>query len=280
MPPLRCEQRAEHREGAGHGAAVEVKQVPWKTINGNRYYYVNVRAGGRRATRYVGPGERGWNAARAVASRRRRREMERRRDRAEREHAAEVERGLDAVTREAVDAGVAAIEAAGWHRHHRGEWRRRQKGGEVVSEVLQVQRGDPIMDRWAVMSLVKSAAHSEASETTRDALRTDIEVTARLLAGENPSPVEEMLATTAALAHFALRLAESQLASASPDRMTDGRLKYLLGRVNSAHRRLLSSLKTLEAVRRLASPGVQVNQVIGSQVNHLIGVTPAASPEG
>ena len=102
--------------------------MAWETRRGRRYYYRATKVGGRVVKEYVG--------ACLLA------ELAAARDdeaRAERATAAEVRRSeRDRLT--AVDATVAAADrtiesllrallvASGYHRHHRGEWRRRRDG--------------------------------------------------------------------------------------------------------------------------------------------------------
>ncbi|HVK18190.1 MAG TPA: hypothetical protein VM533_14700 [Fimbriiglobus sp.] len=98
----------------------------WEKRGGASYYYTAQRAGGRVAKLYVGSGPVAEYAALLEAE-----------NRAERRHAAEAARrerdelaALDtalAPLDELADAlTAAALVAAGYHRHHRGPWRKRR----------------------------------------------------------------------------------------------------------------------------------------------------------
>jgi hypothetical protein len=99
----------------------------WKQINGRSYYYRSVREGSRVRSEYFGTGE--------VASLVSQIDMINRYDRETERRAWKGEKGqADAEDRELSDwfDGIAAVAdaamiAAGFHKHHRGEWRRRRK---------------------------------------------------------------------------------------------------------------------------------------------------------
>ena len=99
----------------------------WKQINGRSYYYRSIREGGRVRSEYVGAGEAASLVALLVASDRDQKKTERQDWKAERDQADAEDRELaewcDGV--EAVAEAVMIL--AGYHRHHRGEWRKRRK---------------------------------------------------------------------------------------------------------------------------------------------------------
>jgi hypothetical protein len=99
----------------------------WDVRNGRRYYYRSVRVGNRVVHQYVGTGPLAELAATADALRRAQRRAEaeaRQRERARLEAAEgpllELNGVADLVTR-------AALTAAGFHQHERGEWRRKRR---------------------------------------------------------------------------------------------------------------------------------------------------------
>src|SRR3954452_16432005 len=98
--------------------------MPWKVRNGCRYYYRSIREGGRVRTEYVGAGPRAEAAELIDRLEALGREREAEAWRADRE-ALDAE-DLDQAGRfGAVELVVrAALEAAGFRRHKRGEWRR------------------------------------------------------------------------------------------------------------------------------------------------------------
>jgi hypothetical protein len=78
------------------------------------------------------------------------------------------------------------------------------------------------------------------------------------LAGPSPSPIERALAETAATSWFAFRLHEAHYAACvtAEGGMTLAQSEHAQRRIDRAHRRYLTTLKTLAAVRRLAVPAL------------------------
>ncbi|WP_169973115.1 hypothetical protein [Tautonia rosea] len=100
----------------------------WKTINRSRYYYRSRRENGRVRTEYVGSGQAAELIATLDLSDREERQAEREAERAEREAAEREERELADWFGRVEAVAEAALIAAGFHRHNRGEWRRRRDG--------------------------------------------------------------------------------------------------------------------------------------------------------
>ena len=98
--------------------------MPWS----GPYYYRSVRVNGKPRRRYVGSGAIGQLAAQMDALKRAQRTVEG--DRAAGARAAHeaMDDDLRAVGRLADALARAALIAAGCHRHHRGEWRRKREG--------------------------------------------------------------------------------------------------------------------------------------------------------
>jgi hypothetical protein len=135
---------------------------------------------------------------------------------------------------------------------------------EPVKKILSHR----IMDLWAANQLVESAAGIKGNEETKEKLRLDLNKMLADLAGPNPSPSEHILANVAALNWFALHLYEARYASASNSEkgQSFAQSEHSQRRIERTHRRLLTALKTLATVRRLALPAIQVN-VARQQVN-------------
>jgi hypothetical protein len=126
------------------------------------------------------------------------------------------------------------------------------------------------MDNWAIGQLIDWACGPKTSKETKAELRRELFERAKEFAGSNPGPVEQVLAETAAVNWLALRFHETRYASASTssDGLTIRQADLCLRHIDGAHRRLMSSLKTLATVRRLGLPVVQIN-VANQQVNQL-----------
>jgi hypothetical protein len=101
--------------------------MAWETRNGQgRYYTRSRRVGGRVVREYLGTGEVAELAARMDAIDRAAQE----RDRARKRQAKATEDARDTELQAVCEAGLlwsrVALLAAGYHRHDRGEWRRRR----------------------------------------------------------------------------------------------------------------------------------------------------------
>jgi hypothetical protein len=98
----------------------------------------------------------------------------------------------------------------------------------------------------------------------KELVERDIDRVARDLAGERPTAIERLLADRAALCWHLVNHYERAYAQAGSISLNQGR--YHQDRIDKAHRRYLSALKTLATVRKLALPAIQVN-VAKNQVN-------------
>jgi hypothetical protein len=94
--------------------------------NGRPYLYRSVRKGGRVTSEYQASGESALLIAAADRFDRIDEKEERERERQERREADEVERALDDLTEWGLTLARNALIAAGYHQHHRGEWRRKR----------------------------------------------------------------------------------------------------------------------------------------------------------
>jgi hypothetical protein len=129
------------------------------------------------------------------------------------------------------------------------------------------------MDDWAVGKLIDWAAGKEGNGKTKATLKQELCDLAAELAGPGPSPVERVLAETAATAWFAYRLHEATYAGGvtGDGGMSLAQSEHAQRRMNRAHQRLLSTLKTPTTVRRLAVPALQINLAHRQQIAQLNG---------
>ena len=134
----------------------------------------------------------------------------------------------------------------------------RESSPEVVAQASELAH----RSQWA---LIKTATAGES--LVEEALLTRLDLLRVEIAGENPSALERLLTEKIVGAWLLGELLEllnsAQLTTGVPKdkRVEHSFLKFYLGWQEQAHRRLLSSIKTLAQVRRLQSltPGVQVN---------------------
>jgi hypothetical protein len=135
--------------------------------------------------------------------------------------------------------------------------------------VVSVKEFEWAMDSWAAARLIDLAVGVTAEGRTKEGLKRELLRVAAGFVGPNPSPIEKLLAGTAAINWFALRMLEVQYADAiTGDGVTLDSSEHHQRRIDRTHRRLMSTIKTLATVRRLAVPAVQIN-VARQQVNQL-----------
>ena len=101
---------------------------PWERRERGGIYYTRSRKEGSRVVReYVGGGVLGELAAQIDAERRRRREEEKASLREERERLDALVAPVEELCEAAEVIARAALVASGYHRHNRGEWRKRRE---------------------------------------------------------------------------------------------------------------------------------------------------------
>ena len=111
---------------------------------------------------------------------------------------------------------------------------------------------DSLLDGYSESLIIKESVRRKVAE-----VRADLE-------GPNPTPLESLLAERASICWLTVNHYESSFARSS--RPTYREAEYQQRRIDAAHRRFLSAVKTLAMVRKLALPSIQVN--IGeNQVN-------------
>ena len=282
----------------------------WKTRGGRSYFYQSERQGGRVVSRYVGSGEVASLMAELGAIDRERREIERMDRRASGSRPSGSPSRIARACRKLTVAAEAILEGSGYHRHHRGQWRRRRTmsapasaapAGDIAAESLpalaeRYRSGDEAARKevrgmlakadkgdkdaaWKVGQLMRAAAEI-AERTGRDiayaveprmirrafgekALATAEGVRLKLrsfaeLAGPTPSAVERLLAERVALCWLDCHYAEYMEIAATSGR-SFAQADFTAHQRNRAHRRYLSALKALAAVRKLPIVAVQVN---------------------
>ena len=140
----------------------------------------------------------------------------------------------------------------------------------MTQDIMKANVTERVMDNWAVGKLIDWAAGKDGNAKTKAALKEELRDLAAELAGPTTSATEKVLAETAATCWFAFRLHEALYASSvrSEDVMTLAQSEHAQRRIDRAHRRFLSTVKTLATVRRLALPSLQIN-VARQQFNQL-----------
>ena len=151
--------------------------------------------------------------------------------------------------------------------------KRATKGDESVCRRVRAlladgDRGESYRDafgssaEWFRRSLIEKAGGDnlliqEAIEQKLDELQSELE-------GPNPTPIERLLAERASLCWFIVHWYETP--TPTPPGGTSPRPIFQHRKIDKAHARFLSALRTLAQVRKLALPTLQVN-IAKNQVN-------------
>jgi hypothetical protein len=123
----------------------------------------------------------------------------------------------------------------------------------------------------AERSLIAALAGKDL--VSKEAVTSKVERLRAELGGPNPSPIERLLVERIVACWLQVQDADIRYAQAKdlPPKTAD----YYQKRMNHAHKRYLSALKTLAVVRKLAVPVMQVN--IGKKQVNVAG--PCGAPE-
>ena len=134
------------------------------------------------------------------------------------------------------------------------EWLRNE-GGYLVDPF-----GSP-----AARAQEKAVETFSSCVVTRAAADEKLARLSRELAGENPTPLERLLADRVAFSWFTLYRLETRLANDAGQQYTY--LNYLDQRIGHAHRRFLSAARSLAVVKRLGVSSVlSVTESVGRSV--------------
>lgn len=117
----------------------------------------------------------------------------------------------------------------------------------------------------AVLNTIIEKCVPESAKITRHLRKCEFDLLERQLAGDNPTPIEKLLAEQVALCWLALRYAEMTYESGTDTSIEHQ--KWRQSRVESASRRFLAATRTLAQVRRLQIPALLQVNVGEQQVN-------------
>lgn len=109
----------------------------------------------------------------------------------------------------------------------------------------------------------------EKAQGTTFAVRENLESIAKRVAGDNPTPLEKLLADRVAMCWLDVQQNEHQYAELGNDTLT--KYEWRSRMLDRAHKRYLSAIKTLATVRKLGIPAIQVN-IGDKQINTVGGV--------
>jgi hypothetical protein len=161
-----------------------------------------------------------------------------------------------------------------------------QKGNQQAYETVAVHLNQhpEIWDRigdiahLAQLAWVDTAAQGNlvSAEGIRQRLRT----LQAELSGSDPSPLEQLLIERVVLCWLQVHYLEQRYAALLQASDTSQRDDYYQNRVDRAHQRYLTAIRTLAVVRRLLAPSIRVAQVAQLNVSYkavnLVGTSPVA----
>jgi hypothetical protein len=120
--------------------------------------------------------------------------------------------------------------------------------------------GSPV--EWLRVSIIKNAADGHVM--IEEAIDQQIDEVRSQLEGPNPTPIERLLAERASICWFIVHWYETAYTSASGLSIANADLQHR--KIDKAHARFLSAIRTLAQVRKLALPTLQLN-IAKNQVN-------------
>ncbi|QDV34101.1 hypothetical protein [Tautonia plasticadhaerens] len=120
--------------------------------------------------------------------------------------------------------------------------------------------GDP--PAWLFDAIARGASGKDLA--IKESLRLRLGEVRRDLEGPNPTPMERLLAERAALCWAEVNIRQTNYEQSKD--LTLRQAEFHQRRIDAAHRRFLSAIKTLATVRKLALPALRVN-LAQNQVN-------------
>jgi hypothetical protein len=262
----------------------------WETRGGRSYLYQKVRRGGRVVSEYIGTGLLAEFVVSQTVEKRFRRVTESEAEQAQRAALEAVERPLVEWCNQVEVFTRAVLEAANYHRHARGRWRKRRMTASGTPAQSGKERSDPeeerrvlelaaqgdksclpqlraLLDAGGDLALEIAgnpdwyATEALVNRCTGENLYLHEAMTRKVtrvrddLAGPNPSPMERLLAERAALCWLDCSLADLRQARGHAS-LTRAQSDHLSRYRDRAHRRFLTALKTLATIRTLNLPAV------------------------
>ena len=162
------------------------------------------------------------------------------------------------------EGGKLDLELAGWLT---AMSQRAGAGDEEASQAL-IEACRTVPKLWEIMSILSSmatrawvdllAAKGPGAEVTRRTIEKEIERKRKEVAGEDPSPLERLLAERVALCWVAATHADAQYARKLSEGMSFREGEYYSKRCDQTQRQLLKAIESLARVRRLLTP-MQIN---------------------
>ncbi len=142
---------------------------------------------------------------------------------------------------------------------------------EVVPEIQEILKASPEL-AWQLMDYAKLAEWHFIERMSKDkdfaakeVLNRQLKAMREEIAGEDPSPLERLLAERVVATWLQIQLFEGLYASGMSKSMTIAQGNYYQKRLDQTYRRHLSAIRTLAQIRKLG-PAVQIN-IAEKQIN-------------
>lgn len=257
---------------------------------GGRYYTQSRRVNGRVRRVYWGKGPIAEKVAEGDALLQRQREDRRQGQRAEAEAIRQTEQQFQYVSQICRRLVQDTLESAGFHRHHRGEWRRRRMS--TPQEASAGRDSTKVVESGPQAANTNQAARThlnflerliekqllwlyDKQPTIISGVRTQLAQLRAELLGPNPTIPERVLVEQILLAWLMTAEADVVVSQTRNDLAFREQFQRFGERAN---RRLLASVKAFAQLRHLRRPAVQVN--IGERQVNIVAVGGVADPSG
>ena len=142
---------------------------------------------------------------------------------------------------------------------------------EAVPEIRQILNEHPHLS-WKISNLSRlteslfiERMSTEENLAAKESMKRQLACMREEVAGENPSPLERLLAERVVATWLQVQLFEGIYASSMFESMTLAQADYHQRRIDKAHGRHLSAVKSLAQIRKMG-PAVQIN-IAEKQVN-------------
>lgn len=270
------------------------------------YLYRSSRRDGRVVTEYVCCGEMAVLLAQLRAAERAEKAEQRRQFLEWEQRRRETERVLVESAGRARAVADEALRAAGWHQVGR-KWRKklsvveaerrlgrrsagtteeRPIGGTMADTPTQLEPGDDpvhvvagewLLDTLALKHVTNLAMGLDASDEGKAYFRAELKGFMAQIAGDAPSPIELLLAQTAAYDWAALRTWQAEYFRMCRTGLDAIRSRHHQQRIDRCHRRLMATIRHLALVRRARIPNIRIDI---ARIEKLLAMAPQPQPAG
>ena len=142
---------------------------------------------------------------------------------------------------------------------------------KAVPEIREILREHPQLS-WKLVDLSRMTEgifigrmSKDEDLASKETMKRQLACMREEVAGDNPSPLERLLAERVAATWLQVQLFEGVYASSMSKNMTLAQADYHQRRIDKAHNRYLSAIRALAQIRKMG-PAVQIN-IAEKQIN-------------